>query len=155
MGSVRLGVRIWGILPHHQDLLQKSPCVKENLLQGRRHDARLQANCSPAVESCKTRGATNLRISFDDTVFYPSYAILSEVGKRFYVGGAEQTKIEVSKKAFVKLKKNNLAQVCISYLAARSMGCETHPKEADFRDGLAEPPASGRGMGSNDSGQWQ
>eukprot|EP00439_Symbiodinium_sp_Y106_P074409 s232_g14.t1 len=40
------------------------------------------------------------------------------VGKRFYVGGAEQTKIEVSKKAFVKLKKNNLAQVTLTSVTA-------------------------------------
>ncbi|CAE7557312.1 ESAG8 [Symbiodinium sp. CCMP2592] len=38
-------------------------------VQGRQHDVRPQSTCSLVVQFCKTRGTTNLRNSFDDTVF--------------------------------------------------------------------------------------
>ncbi|CAE7678072.1 unnamed protein product, partial [Symbiodinium necroappetens] len=90
----------------------------------------LQSNCNQAVELCGTQGTRNLRISFDDTVFYPSFSILSENGKRYYIGGAEQTKIPVSKEACAKLRRSDLAQVCISYVVAR---CDTNAQAWDVR----------------------
>ena len=91
------------------------PCPLEPPEHGRRSE--LWESVHAGIQLLDTHGTRNCMLAFDETVVFPTYAMLRDERGSFYVGGGDdKARLDVGSVRPSELKKTELAQTVVCYV---------------------------------------